>query len=119
MDDGARRFSGQNASSSIVVAAEKPPAVKRFVRQQVPDELLNEPELNQAITALPANYNFEASQAPLHAVQPHFHAAMDKLPLNPSSKYLPGRCRPFLPPSLRSPRLCGASDPPSLPSSDP
>lgn len=33
--------------------------VKRFVKQQVPDEILNDKALNAAISALPANYNFE------------------------------------------------------------
>ncbi|KIY97597.1 putative Diphthamide biosynthesis protein 1 [Monoraphidium neglectum] len=32
---------------------------RRFVRQQVPDEVLNDPRLNAALSALPANYNFE------------------------------------------------------------
>ena len=32
---------------------------KRFVRQQVPDKILNDPALNAAIAVLPSNYNFE------------------------------------------------------------
>ncbi len=34
-------------------------AVKRFVRQQVPDDILHNEQLNEAIGVLPANYNFE------------------------------------------------------------
>jgi hypothetical protein len=33
--------------------------VKRFIRQQVPDQLLNNSALNAAVSVLPANYNFE------------------------------------------------------------
>lgn len=33
--------------------------VKRFVKQQVPDKVLHDKALNAAISALPANYNFE------------------------------------------------------------
>ncbi|KAG2426141.1 hypothetical protein HYH02_014856 [Chlamydomonas schloesseri] len=33
--------------------------VKRFVRQQVPDDILHNDQLNEAIRVLPANYNFE------------------------------------------------------------
>lgn len=35
------------------------PAAKRFVKQQVPDDIINDEALNAAIAALPANYNFE------------------------------------------------------------
>ncbi len=35
------------------------PAVKRFTRQQVPDEILNDAALNEAVAVLPSNYNFE------------------------------------------------------------
>lgn len=31
----------------------------RRVANQIPDEILKDPELNEAIKALPANYNFE------------------------------------------------------------
>ncbi|KAF5835432.1 putative diphthamide synthesis protein-domain-containing protein [Dunaliella salina] len=32
---------------------------KRFVRQQIPDDILHNPALNEAIKVLPVNYNFE------------------------------------------------------------
>uniref|UniRef100_A0A2P2JT88 2-(3-amino-3-carboxypropyl)histidine synthase subunit 1 n=1 Tax=Rhizophora mucronata TaxID=61149 RepID=A0A2P2JT88_RHIMU len=35
------------------------PAPKRFVKNQVPDSILNDPSLNAAISLLPPNYNFE------------------------------------------------------------
>lgn len=43
-------------SSSAAPAAAGP---RRFVRQQVPDEVLHDARLNAAAAALPANYNFE------------------------------------------------------------
>lgn len=36
-----------------------PPPVKRFIRQQVPADVLHNPSLNEAIKFLPVNYNFE------------------------------------------------------------
>ena len=71
MESEARRFSGQAATSSSSSAlvptsdpssSASPPApaaVKRFVRQQVPDSLLHNEALNAAIKVLPPNYNFE------------------------------------------------------------
>ncbi|XP_075651179.1 2-(3-amino-3-carboxypropyl)histidine synthase subunit 1 [Castanea sativa] len=41
---------------------EKPkarPTPKRFVKNQIPDSILNDPALNAAIALLPSNYNFE------------------------------------------------------------
>jgi 2-(3-amino-3-carboxypropyl)histidine synthase len=35
------------------------PAVKKFTRQQVPDDILHDVALNEAIAVLPSNYNFE------------------------------------------------------------
>ncbi|XP_026108450.1 2-(3-amino-3-carboxypropyl)histidine synthase subunit 1-like isoform X1 [Carassius auratus] len=49
------------ASEIEVVAAKKPNVVRgpRRVANQIPDEILKDPELIEAIKALPANYNFE------------------------------------------------------------
>lgn len=84
-DEGPARFSGAralvphptassaaNAASSSAAAASAPASAsgsaaanaagagpRRFVRQQVPDEVLNDPALNAAAAALPSNYNFE------------------------------------------------------------
>ncbi|KAK7156500.1 hypothetical protein R3I94_006535 [Phoxinus phoxinus] len=48
-------------TSEIEVLTAKKPNVRgpRRVANQIPDEILKDPELNEAITALPANYNFE------------------------------------------------------------
>mmetsp|Transcript_11747 Transcript_11747/g.21208 ORF Transcript_11747/g.21208 Transcript_11747/m.21208 type:complete len:475 (-) Transcript_11747:115-1539(-) len=70
-----RRFAGGGASQGTSGAAEKisaelevlsvdakktkPPGPKRFIRQAVPDEILHDAALNDAIAVLPANYNFE------------------------------------------------------------
>ncbi|KAA0031522.1 diphthamide biosynthesis protein 1 [Cucumis melo var. makuwa] len=35
------------------------PPPKRFVKNQIPDSILNDPALNAAISLLPSNYNFE------------------------------------------------------------
>ncbi|GLC65677.1 hypothetical protein PLESTF_000328000 [Pleodorina starrii] len=78
MEDGAppefeaRRFSGSQAGTSAAIvphatantassASSTAPgaAVRRFVRQQVPDDILHNAALNEAISVLPANYNFE------------------------------------------------------------
>ncbi|CAL8464545.1 g4080 [Coccomyxa elongata] len=58
-----RRFVGRksvtpNASDGAIVPSSST-AVPRFVRQQVPDEVLHDEALNAAIGVLPANYNFE------------------------------------------------------------
>lgn len=50
--------SGAAAGSQLVPRSHTAP--KRFTRQQVPDEVLLDAALNQAIAVLPANYNFEA-----------------------------------------------------------
>ena len=47
-----RRFSGSHASTTLALVPRPDgaaPAVKRFVRQQVPDDILHNPQLNQAI----------------------------------------------------------------------
>ncbi|XP_026108452.1 2-(3-amino-3-carboxypropyl)histidine synthase subunit 1-like isoform X2 [Carassius auratus] len=48
-------------ASEIEVVAAKKPNVRgpRRVANQIPDEILKDPELIEAIKALPANYNFE------------------------------------------------------------
>ncbi|XP_077064431.1 2-(3-amino-3-carboxypropyl)histidine synthase subunit 1 isoform X2 [Siphateles boraxobius] len=48
-------------TSEIEVLTVKKPNVRgpRRVANQIPDEILKDPELNEAIKALPANYNFE------------------------------------------------------------
>lgn len=48
-----------SSSSGPSTSAPAPPPVRRFVRQQVPDSILNNTQLNEAIAVLPANYNFE------------------------------------------------------------
>ncbi|XP_031490936.1 uncharacterized protein LOC116258020 [Nymphaea colorata] len=48
--------SGVSVSSSV--SASRPPP-KRFVRQQVPDSILNDPALKAAMSLLPSNYNLE------------------------------------------------------------
>ncbi|PNH00630.1 Diphthamide biosynthesis protein 1, partial [Tetrabaena socialis] len=48
---------GASAPGPAAVAA--PGGVKRFVRQQVPDDILHNDQLNEAVAVLPANYNFE------------------------------------------------------------
>lgn len=42
-----------------MVPAGGTPPVKRFVRQQVPDDILHNSALNAAMSVLPSNYNFE------------------------------------------------------------
>ncbi|XP_016137666.1 diphthamide biosynthesis protein 1-like [Sinocyclocheilus grahami] len=48
-------------TSEMEVVTAKKPKVRgpRRVANQIPDEILNDPELNEAIKALPASYNFE------------------------------------------------------------
>ncbi|XP_018603779.2 2-(3-amino-3-carboxypropyl)histidine synthase subunit 1 isoform X2 [Scleropages formosus] len=47
--------------TAVVTAKKATVAVRgpRRVANQIPDEILNDPELQQAVRALPANYNFE------------------------------------------------------------
>ncbi|PIN17868.1 Diphthamide biosynthesis protein [Handroanthus impetiginosus] len=48
--------------SDIIVQQQEPPPrarPKRFVKNQIPDFILNDAALNAAISLLPANYNFE------------------------------------------------------------
>ncbi|KAL2653523.1 hypothetical protein R1flu_021651 [Riccia fluitans] len=50
----------KGASSSqktLVVKSSAGP--KRFIRQQVPDSILNDPKLKEAMSVFPSNYNFE------------------------------------------------------------
>jgi hypothetical protein len=49
-----RRAGGQQLAT-----VPPPPAVKRFTRQQVPDEVVHDAALNEAASVLPSNYNFE------------------------------------------------------------
>ncbi|KAK9804679.1 hypothetical protein WJX73_009622 [Symbiochloris irregularis] len=51
--------SAQAPARPAVTAPSKPAGPKRFIRQQVPDDILHNAELNRAIAVLPANYNFE------------------------------------------------------------
>ncbi|XP_070761907.1 2-(3-amino-3-carboxypropyl)histidine synthase subunit 1 isoform X1 [Enoplosus armatus] len=48
-------------SSEVQIVPTKKPTVRgpRRVANQIPDEILQDPELQEAIKALPANYNFE------------------------------------------------------------
>lgn len=65
--------SGATATGQLVPRAETGP--KRFTRQQVPDEVLLDAALNQAIAVLPANYNFEVSRegsAVFRMIDAHF-----------------------------------------------
>lgn len=70
MSEAPRRFQGSkreqgsptDGSSNALVPSSLPaaaPAVKRFVKQQVPDDILHNAALNAAAAVLPANYNFE------------------------------------------------------------
>jgi 2-(3-amino-3-carboxypropyl)histidine synthase len=47
------------SAAAAAPAAAATAGPRRFVRQQVPDEVLLDPKLNTALSALPANYNFE------------------------------------------------------------
>ena len=51
------RTDTSGAGSQLAARAQAGP--KRFVRQQVPDEVLHDAALNLAIAVLPVNYNFE------------------------------------------------------------
>jgi len=44
---------------SVKTPQSRPAGPKRFIRQAVPDEILQDAALNEAIAVLPANYNFE------------------------------------------------------------
>lgn len=46
-------------AQSILSLSPSPVRGPRRVANQIPDEILQDPELEQAIKALPANYNFE------------------------------------------------------------
>eukprot|EP00798_Chlamydomonas_sp_ICE-L_P011764 gene11764-8953_t len=50
---------GAPTSATAAPPSAAPPTVKRFVRKQVPDSVLQNEALNAAIAVLPPNYNFE------------------------------------------------------------
>ena len=52
------------ATTSSEVGPAKPAAVppKRFVRNQVPENIMNDPQLSAAISVLPSNYSFEVQK---------------------------------------------------------
>ncbi|CED83502.1 Diphthamide biosynthesis protein [Phaffia rhodozyma] len=52
-----KRFVGTSSTSSRTRAGG--PSKARVPLNQIPDEILNDPEINRAIGALPSNYNFE------------------------------------------------------------
>jgi 2-(3-amino-3-carboxypropyl)histidine synthase len=52
-------FSG--SAIEKVESESQPAAIKRFVQKQVPDSILLNMELNNSISSLPCNYNFEVS----------------------------------------------------------
>jgi hypothetical protein len=56
---GSPVASPTQASSAALVERTPTPVARRFVKQQIPDDILNNEALNTAITALPANYSFE------------------------------------------------------------
>ena len=64
---GSAPGTAQQAAGAAAVAVQAAPA-RRFAKQQVPDDILHDKELNQAISVLPANYNFEASPRPYSLV---------------------------------------------------
>ena len=126
MESEARRFSGQAATSSSSSAlvptsdpssSASPPApaaVKRFVRQQVPDSLLHNEALNAAIKVLPPNYNFEIhktiwriQQAAARQVMRRERAYSEEALLSP----LPMRRRDYRPFSVLPMQACGAAVP--------
>ncbi|KAJ9509360.1 hypothetical protein QJQ45_001800 [Haematococcus lacustris] len=70
-------------STSTDIAPAQPPvekAIKRFVRQQVPDSILNDHALNAAIKVLPANYNFEIHKTVWRLRQARAHATALQFP---------------------------------------
>ncbi|CAD1808890.1 2-(3-amino-3-carboxypropyl)histidine synthase subunit 1 [Candida parapsilosis] len=61
-----RRFVGKKPSSDVKASAEDQPLVKSSIKRhigravnQIPDDILNDKDLNEAIKLLPSNYNFE------------------------------------------------------------
>ncbi|KAK9834533.1 hypothetical protein WJX74_003868 [Apatococcus lobatus] len=62
---------GNGAQGSEQKAVVMKPPVKRFVRQQVPDEILHNIDLNEAMGALPLNYNFEIHKTVWRLKQAH------------------------------------------------
>ncbi|KAI5968868.1 DPH1 [Candida margitis] len=61
-----RRFVGRKPNSDIKATAEDQPLVKTRIKRhigrainQIPDDILNDKDLNEAIKLLPSNYNFE------------------------------------------------------------
>lgn len=51
----------RTANRSIILTLSSVRGPRR-VANQIPDEILQDPELQEAIKALPANYNFEIDQ---------------------------------------------------------
>ncbi|WWD20599.1 diphthamide biosynthesis protein 1 [Kwoniella shandongensis] len=60
-----KRFVGTTSTSSSSRASTSRSTVRR-VANQVPDDILQDPELNAAIAALPGNYNFEIHKTIYH-----------------------------------------------------
>lgn len=52
----------QPSDSLAVTQRVQAATAKRYVKQQIPDDILRDEALNEAITALPANYSFEVSR---------------------------------------------------------
>ncbi|KAI3692191.1 hypothetical protein L6452_32002 [Arctium lappa] len=48
-----------NATTNEEIRRPPPRQPKRFIKNQIPDSITNDPALNTAIAALPSNYNFE------------------------------------------------------------
>jgi len=50
------------ADTTVIQAVKPRPAPKRFVRNQVPQHILDDPDLKAALSVLPANYSFEVQK---------------------------------------------------------
>ncbi|XP_065872255.1 uncharacterized protein [Euphorbia lathyris] len=48
-----------NSDQAIQIPSKTKPLPKRFVKNQIPDSILNDPSLNAAISVLPSNYSLE------------------------------------------------------------
>lgn len=62
IEDSSSRPSSSNtemAAASSISQSGAPKAPRRFVRQQIPDSILNDPALKAAMAVLPPNYNLE------------------------------------------------------------
>ena len=58
-DGKRRRFVGASKTTSKELAKKGDASSRRKYTSQIPDEILNNPDLNAAISVLPKNYNFE------------------------------------------------------------